>query len=105
MPSKLLSILEKETGGKSYSAHKYGLDHAERPTIDYTEDNIIWQETAETVRHKNYIPLEEESKKVLLSGTNIFSYFLDGSRRVFKVDDMGFVVSGGRNVIVGSAHR
>lgn len=114
MPSKVMSILEEMTGGKSYRAHKYGLDHAERPTIDYTEDNIIWQETAETTRHKKYVPLWDESKKVLSSGTNILSYFLDGSRRVFKVDDMGFVLPGGRNVIypiiagqigVGCTHR
>ena len=97
MSSKVMSILEEMTGGKSYRAHKYGLDHAERPTIDYTEDNIIWQESAETARHKNYIPLWEESKKVLSSGTNILAYFLDGSRRVFKVDDMGFALPGPRS--------
>lgn len=110
-----MSLLEEMTGGKSYRAHKYGLDHAERPTIDYTEDNsIIWQETAETTRHKHYVPLWEESKKLLSSGTSVLSYFLDGSRRVFKVDDMGFVLPGGRNVIypiiagqigVGCTHR
>ncbi len=99
MSNKLMSILENETGGKSYKAHKYGLDHAERPTIDYTEDKIEWKEIAETERHKTYVPLSENSKKVLASGTNLLTYFLDGSRRVFKVDDMGFQVSGGRNVI------
>ena len=114
MSSKVMSILEEMTGGKSYRAHKYGLDHAERPTIDYTEDNIIWQEIAETTHHKNHVPLWDESRKVLFSGTNILSYFLDGSRRVFKVDDMGFVLPGGRNVIypviagqigIGCTHR
>ena len=44
----------------------------------------------------------------------LLSFFLDGSRRVFKVDDMGFVLPGGRNVIypiiagqigVGCTHR
>ena len=99
MSSKVMSILEEMTGGKSYRAHKYDLDQAERPTIDYNEDNIIWQEIAETTRHKNYVPLWDKSKEVLSSDTNILSYFLDGSRRVFKVDDMGFVLPGGRNVI------
>lgn len=33
MSDKVMSILAKETGGKSYKAHKYGLDHAERPYI------------------------------------------------------------------------
>ena len=99
MSSKVMSVLEEMTGGKSYKAYKYGLDHAERPTIDYSEDSIVWQETAETVRYKNYVPLLEYSIKVASSGTNILTYFLDGSRRVFKVDDMGFILPGGRNVI------
>lgn len=99
MSSKVMSILEDMTGGKSYRAHKYGLDHAERPSIDYTEDNIVWQETAETERHRNYVPLEKLSRTVQENNTQLLSYFLDGSRRVFKVDDMGFVLPGGRNVI------
>jgi len=99
MSSKVMSILEEMTGGKSYRAHKYGLDHAERPSIDYTEDNIVWQETAETERHRNYVPLAKLSRTVQENNTQLLSYFLDGSRRVFKVDDMGFVLPGGRNVI------
>lgn len=43
MPDKIMSILAEVTGGKSYKAHKYGLDHANRPFIDYGEDSIIWK--------------------------------------------------------------
>jgi hypothetical protein len=43
MPDKIMSILAEVTGGKSYKAHKYGLDHADRPFIDYGEDSIIWK--------------------------------------------------------------
>lgn len=39
MPDKIMSILAEATGGKSYKAHKYGLDHADRPFIDYGEDS------------------------------------------------------------------
>jgi hypothetical protein len=35
MMQKLMNMVEEITGGKSYKAHKYGLDHAERPEIDY----------------------------------------------------------------------
>ena len=48
MPDKIMAILAEVTGGKSYKAHKYGLDHADRPFIDYGEDSIIWKKTAET---------------------------------------------------------
>ena len=57
MSRKVMTLLEEMTGGKSYNAHKYGLDHAERPSIDYSEDGIVWQETAETFHYKNYVPL------------------------------------------------
>ena len=43
-----MQVLAKDTGSKSYKAHKYSLDHAERPYIDYSEDTIIWERTAET---------------------------------------------------------
>lgn len=99
MASKVMYLLEKETGGKSYRAFKYGLDHADRPSIDYSEDEVIWLETAETSRPRRYVSLVKQSRDVLVSGTQLLTYFLDGSRRVFKVDDMAYSHSGGRNVI------
>lgn len=99
MPDRIMSLLANITGGKSYKAHKYGLDHAERPYIDYGEDNIVWLETAETTHHRKYVPLELKSKQVAASGEQLLTYFLDGSRRAFKVDDISYPFSGGRNVI------
>ena len=54
MPEKIMPLLANITSGKSYKAHKYGLDHAERPYIDYGEDNIIWQETAKPAPHSTH---------------------------------------------------
>lgn len=99
MPEKIMPLLANITGGKSYKAHKYGLGHAERPYIDYGEDNVVWQETAETTPHRKYVSLERERKKVAESGEQLLTYFLDGSRRVFKVDDIAYPFSGGRSVI------
>jgi len=54
------------------------------------------------------------SKKLASRDDQILSYFLDGSRRVFKVDDIAYVQSGGRSIIypviagqigVGCCHR
>jgi hypothetical protein len=39
------------------------------------------------------------SKKLASFNDHILSYFLDGSRRVFKVDDIAYQKSGGRSVI------
>lgn len=97
--NKVMDILEDVTGGKSYKAHKYGLDHAERPSIDYGENDNVWKKTAETTRHRTYINLSDLCKKFAMRDEQIFTYFLDGSRRVFKVDDIAYSQSGGRSVI------
>ncbi len=100
MPDKIMSILAEVTGGKSYKAHKYGLDHADRPFIDYGEDSIIWKKTAETNKsNRKYVPLGDLSIKLSTREEQLLSYFLDGSRRVFKVDNIAYTKSGGRSVI------
>ncbi len=99
MEDRVMQVLAEETGGKSYKAYKYGLDHAERPFIDYSEDGIIWERTAETVFHRSYVPLENKSIDLAKRGEQCLTYFLDGSRRVYKVDDHSYPMSGGRSVI------
>lgn len=93
-----MDILADETGGKSYKAHKYGLDNNERPSIDYGEDKIVWEKTAETDHIRQYVDLSKKSKQVARAGEQLLTYFLDGSRRIFKVDDISYQQSG-RNVI------
>lgn len=100
MSDKIMTTLASATGGKSYRAHKYGLDHAERPFIDYGEDSIIWERTAETDKTiRRYVPLADLSRKLAARNEQLLTYFLDGSRRVFKVDDIAYAHSGGRSVI------
>lgn len=99
MPERVMSMLANLTGGKSYKAHKYGLDHAEVPFIDYGEDKLAWEKYGETTRYRTYISLDSERQKICHTGEQLLSYFLDGSRRVFKVDDIAYQISGGRSVI------
>lgn len=94
-----MQVLADETGGKSYKAHKYGLDHAERPFIDYSEDTIIWERTAETNPTKNYVSLEKQALDLALREEQYLTYFLDGSRRVYKVDDHAYIASGGEEAL------
>jgi len=95
---KIRDILIKETGGKSYKAHKYSLDASERPSIDYGNNQIVWKKTAETTRHAKYVDLTELSRSIAKHDDQILSYFLDGSRRVFKVDDVAYY-DGSRSMI------
>lgn len=100
MSDKIMEVLAKETGGKSYKAHKYGLDHAEVPFVDYGENDIIWRKSGETDKsNKTYIPLEKLSVKLSCRDVQLLTYFLDGSRRVYKVDDQAYNKSDGRSVL------
>lgn len=95
---KIRDILTEETGGKSYKAHKYSLDAIERPTIDYENNQIVWKKTAETTKHTGYINLSRLCEIIAQQNDQILSYFLDGSRRVFKVDDRAYY-DGNRSMI------
>ena len=100
MADKVIQVLAEETGGRSYKAHKYGLDHAERPVIDYSEDSVVWEKIAETsLNLPKYIPLEKLSIDLAERGEQYLTYFLDGSRRVYKVDDHSYAVSRDRSKI------
>jgi hypothetical protein len=93
--NKITSLLARATDGASYNAHKYSLDSEERPqySLDSEERReIIWKKSAETNLYKTYIPIQKPQ-----DNESIFSYFLDGSRRVFKVDDIAYKESGGRS--------
>ena len=113
--SKVMNILADETGGKSYKAHKYSLDNTDRPSIDYDEEKTIhWEDKAETETYKTYINLTFQAKNVAKQSDQLLSYFLDGSRRVFKVDDIAYANAKNRSTIypilagqigVGCCHR
>ena len=88
---KITQILDEETGSKSYSAHKYSLD-IDRP-MDYGEsdDNtFIWRKLGETEPPKKYKNLESFAKTLAERDEQALTYFLDGSRHVYKVEDRAY---------------
>jgi hypothetical protein len=101
-PSRIMDILARETGGKSYKSHKYSLDESERSSVEYGEVNnsMHWQRRGETKQYATkYIDLSLLSRQVAQQGEQLLTFFLDGSRHVYKVDDMGFDKSGNRTAI------
>ena len=86
-----MEIVAKETKGKSYQTFKYSFDSLGVPSIDYEHDEKImkWQDQGETVDYKTSIDLKYEADK-LIGNQSLFKYFLDGSRHVYKVDDMAY---------------
>lgn len=92
MSKKIMQIIEAETGGKSYHTYKYSYDSIGLPSIDYDDESnkvMKWKETAETTKHKHSIPLKNLADEISES-TPLIKYFLDGSRHVFKVDDIAY---------------
>lgn len=89
---KIMEIIEKETKGKSYHTYKYSYDSIGIPSIDYDDESdkvMKWQDTAETVKHTSSIDLKPYADRI--RGTEpLIKYFLDGSRHVFKVDDIAY---------------
>jgi len=96
---KVMDLIAEATCGKSYKAHKYSLDNSDRPSVDYGSSEIVWKRRAETTPHKTYIDLTALCHTLSARDDQILSYFLDGSRHVFKVDDIAYAKSGGRSVI------
>ena len=92
--AKIMEIVAKETKGKSYHTYKYSYDSVGLPSIDYDDDpNKImkWKDSAETGSPKRSIdlkPLADQLQKI--GEPPLLKYFLDGSRHVFKVDDIAY---------------
>lgn len=89
---KIMEIIEKETKGKSYHTYKYSYDSIGIPSIDYDDDPkrvMKWKDSAETVQHKKSINIKPLADQIL-NEEPLIKYFLDGSRHVFKVDDIAY---------------
>lgn len=98
---KITQILAEETGGKSYKAHKYSLD-SERTSFEYSEGedrSFSWKKHGETEPPTNYKSLDTLARFLAERDEQVLTYFLDGSRHVYKVDDMAYTQSGNRSVI------
>ena len=92
--AKIMEIVEKETKGKSYHTYKYSYDAIGIPSIEYDDDPkkiMKWKESGETGTPKKPLNMKSLADQLQQEGTApILSYFLDGSRRVFKVDDIAY---------------
>lgn len=91
---KIMEIIERETKGKSYHTYKYSYDSIGLPSIDYDDDpNKImkWKDSGETGNPKKSIDLKSFADKLQIVGEKpLLKFFLDGSRHVFKVDDIAY---------------
>ena len=89
---EILKLLENETGGKPYKSYRYCADEELRiPTLSYDDNQSFtmlknsYGETDTTLKETK--DLSTLSKKIA-SDKPLFQFFLDGSRRTYKVDDI-----------------
>ncbi len=86
----IIQVIERETRGKSYKSARYCNDELGLSNIQYEDnDRVIWKNYGETEQYKHSINLKERADAVV-TGSSIFSYFLDGSRHTYKVDDISY---------------
>ena len=101
MSGDILQLIAAETYGESYKAHKIELD-LETDTasrIDSQEPRLENPKNGETVKYKTYQSLKKLSRQISQSGTQILTYFLDGSRHVYKIDDISYQHGNSRKMI------
>lgn len=89
--SSVLDTIATETHGKSFKTYKYGFDGVSVPRFDYDDNHqgFTWKQYGETERHTKPVPLKDLADRIV-SQPPLFRYFLDGSRKTYKVDDMSY---------------
>lgn len=86
-----LKIFEQETYGKSYSIQRYCCEEDFVPETFYEKErDFVFNKYGETGRYKKWIDLRKLLETVSKQKVPLFSFFLDGSRRVYKLDDIEY---------------
>lgn len=102
MSREILKLIAEDTFGESYQAYKLELD-LEKDSASRIDDRehseITHLEYAETKHNKNYVPLKDLADKISSNGGQILTYFLDGSRHVYKIDEMAYRHSNARKMV------
>ncbi|WP_346866829.1 MULTISPECIES: hypothetical protein [unclassified Clostridium] len=88
--SSIMDTIASETNGKSFKTFKYGFEGIDVPTFDYDDNKeITWEKFGETAPPISSLNMKPHADRIVREKP-CFSYFLDGSRRTFKVDDIAY---------------
>ena len=89
---KLLKYIAEETQGTCFTSFKYCYDATIAPAIEYGEAEKGYtnlKEYAEDVHDPKPRNMRQRAS-ICMQGAPLFKYFLDGSRRVYKVGDIQY---------------
>lgn len=89
---KILDYIARETQGKRFASFKYCYDDIAVPNIEYdsNEDHYINMKEYAESNHDPKVRDMSRRAELCRQGPPLFKYFLDGSRRVYKVDDIQY---------------
>lgn len=89
---RILDFIAKETDGKNYKSFKYCFESVDIPKLDYEDKKDIQvRKKGETDRSLTKTKsIKNFADKISQNGAPLFKYFLDGSRRTYKVDDIAY---------------
>lgn len=89
---KILDFIAKETDGKNYKSFKYCFESVDIPKLDYEDKKGIQVkkkgETDQSLTSTKSV--KDLADRISKNGKPLFKYFLDGSRRTYKVDDIAY---------------
>ena len=87
-----MDFIAKETDGKNYKSYKYCFEAVEIPKLEYEDKKGIQvKNKGETDRSLSTTKsIKDLADKISQSGKPLFKYFLDGSRRTYKIDDIAY---------------
>lgn len=88
----ILDEIASGTNGKSYKTYKYCFDGVDVPRMDYDDhkQQFTWKDHGETEYHDKPISLKQYADRIIVAQPPLFRFFLDGSRKTYKVDDMAY---------------
>lgn len=90
--AKILDYIAKETHGQCFASYKYCFDSMQMPHLLYDEQESTYHNLnkfAENVHDPNTRDMRSLAESCF-KGEPLFRYFLDGSRKVYKVDDIQY---------------
>ncbi len=86
----ILKKIAEETSGQSFETYKFCYDEYTFPRINYDDqEDFKLKKYGETERIKKTKPLYEKAS-TYKKYKPLFRFFLDGSRRAYKVDDVAY---------------
>jgi hypothetical protein len=79
---KILEVIEKHSGGKCFYSERYTLDDMIPPEFQDRDEEFSGDKIFETNKSGKNVQIDHTQ-----AASSLFAYFLDGSRRTYKIAD------------------